>query len=202
MAQPTLREENIPFAISQIRFDHQVPTLSSHHDGGQCRVFRVNFVDGKSWAVRVPLFVRNLSRETIIDLVQCEADILRDLENKGFHWAPKLQGCSLTFDNAVGYPFIALTWIPGSPLSWSEGFPTRSFRDKILNQVAIIHVSLIECTKENSMFDFFSNSLDARPAYSLSNRRHCHRAFYENHREQDPPSPQWLSSRNNRTGLF
>ncbi|KKK14735.1 hypothetical protein AOCH_001701 [Aspergillus ochraceoroseus] len=62
-------------------------------------------------------------------------------------WAAKLQGSSLTFENTVGYPFLALTWISGSPLLWSDDFPTRPLRDKVLNQVAVIHASLIECTK-------------------------------------------------------
>ncbi|KAK2791821.1 hypothetical protein FQN52_004504 [Onygenales sp. PD_12] len=150
MAQPNFQEENLSFAISQLRSDHQVPNLRTHYDGGQCRVFRVDFMDGESWAVRVPLFVRNASREAIVGLVQCEANVLRELEIKDFRWAAKLRGCSLTFDNDVGYPFVALTWIPGSPLSWSDDVPPRTVRDKILNQMAVIHVSLIECTKENS----------------------------------------------------
>ncbi|RJE19161.1 Phosphotransferase enzyme family [Aspergillus sclerotialis] len=149
MAHLSFHEENISFAISQFRSDQQLPNLSGHFDGGQCRVFTVDFEDEESWAVRVPLFVRNASRDAVISLVQCEANVLRELENKGFRWAAKLRGCSLTFDNAVGYPFIALTWIPGSPLSWSEDFLTRPFRDKILSQVAMIHVSLIQCIKEN-----------------------------------------------------
>ncbi|KKK26186.1 hypothetical protein ARAM_000974 [Aspergillus rambellii] len=62
-------------------------------------------------------------------------------------WAAKLRGSSLTFENTVGYPFLALTWISGSPLLWSDDFPTRPLRDKVLNSVAVIHASLIECTK-------------------------------------------------------
>ncbi|KAK2802082.1 hypothetical protein FQN51_004992 [Onygenales sp. PD_10] len=156
-------EENLSFAISQLRSDHQVPNLSTHYDGGQCRVFRVDFMDGESWAVRVPLFVRNASREAIVGLVQCEANVLRELEIKDFRWAAKLRGCSLTFDNDVGYPFVALTWIPGSPLSWSDDVPPRTVRDKILNQMAVIHVSLIECTKENSRVtatEYFSRIIE------------------------------------------
>ncbi|KAJ5160679.1 uncharacterized protein N7482_007683 [Penicillium canariense] len=148
MQQHNLVEENIPAVISQLRTDHQVPVLSKCFDGGQCRVFKVDFADGDSWAVRVPLFVRNSSRETILYLVESEASIIQALETKGFQWAAKLRGCSRTFDNLVGYPFLALTWIPGSPLLWSDNFPARPLRDKVLNQVAGIHASLIECTQE------------------------------------------------------
>ncbi|KAE8353701.1 kinase-like domain-containing protein [Aspergillus coremiiformis] len=152
MQQQHFYEERIPFAISQLRSDKQVPTLTKHFDGGQCRVFKVDFVGGESWAVRVPLFVRNASQDTIIHLIGSEVRALEELEIKGFWWAAKLRGCSLTFDNAVGYPFIALTWIPGSQLSWSDDFPTRPIRDKVLSQVAAIHASLIEYTKETHHF--------------------------------------------------
>ncbi|CEL04894.1 hypothetical protein ASPCAL06018 [Aspergillus calidoustus] len=133
MQQQSFYENTIPIAISQLRNDRQTPTLCRYFDGGQCRVFRVTFPDGESWDVRVALFVRHASRK---------------LELEGFSWAARLQGCSLTFDNAIRYPFIALTWIPGRQLSWPDDFPTRPLRDKILEQVATMHVSLIECSKE------------------------------------------------------
>ncbi|KAK8150251.1 hypothetical protein G3M48_003317 [Beauveria asiatica] len=148
MQQQSLYENNIPIAISQLRSDKQIPTLRQYFDGGQCRVFKVTFTDGESWAVRVPLFVHHASQDTLIQLLESEARILEELELTGFSWAARLRGCSLTFDNAIGYPFIALTWIPGSQLSWSDEFPTRPLRNKILDQVAMLHTSLIECTKE------------------------------------------------------
>lgn len=149
--QPRFRDQNIPIAISQMRSDREVPTLRAHFDGGQCRVFKLDFVNGESWAVRVPLFVRNDSEDTIISLIKTEARLIEELEKKGFRWSAKLQGYSLTFDNVVGYPFIALTWIPGNQLLWSATCPARPLRDKVLDQVAIIHASLIECTKEPSL---------------------------------------------------
>lgn len=140
-------------AVSQLRSDKQIPTLRQYFDGGQCRVFKVTFADGESWAVRVPLFVRHASQDTIIHLLESEAQILEELETKGFPWAAKLRGRSLNFDNVIGYPFIALTWIPGSQLSWTDEIPTRTLRNKILHQVAMLHTSLIECTQETSMFN-------------------------------------------------
>lgn len=184
MHQQPFFKEKIPLAISQLRTDKQIPLLNKHFDGGQCRVFKVDFVDGESWAIRVPLFVRHASRETIIHLIDSEARVLEELETKGFRWAAKLRGCSLTFDNAVGYPFLALTWISGSQLSWSDDFPTRPLRDKVLSQVAMIHASLIECTKETSRFIalFFL----AHFAHYL--RGQCHGPFYKNNTNQTPPS--------------
>ncbi|KAJ0423275.1 kinase-like domain-containing protein [Aspergillus carlsbadensis] len=141
-------ETTVPLAVSQLRTDRQIPTLCQHFDGGQCRVFKVTFADGESWAVRVPLFVRHATQDTIIQLPESEARLLEELELKGLSWAARLRGCSLTFDNAIGYPFLALTWIPGGPLAWSTDFPTRALRNKILDQVAMMHIALIERSKE------------------------------------------------------
>ncbi|KAL2856127.1 hypothetical protein BJX68DRAFT_279575 [Aspergillus pseudodeflectus] len=149
MQQQSFYENTIPIAISEFRNDRQIPTLCQYFDGRQCRVFKVTFTDGESWAVRVPLFVRHASQNTVIQLLESEARVLRELELKEFSWAARLLGCSLTFDNAIKYPFIALTWILGSQLSWSDDFPTRPLRDKILGQAAMMHISLIECSKES-----------------------------------------------------
>ncbi|KAL2812410.1 kinase-like domain-containing protein [Aspergillus granulosus] len=148
MQQQSFYENNIPIAISHLRNDRQIPTLHQYFDGGQCRVFKVTFTDGESWAIRVPLFVRHASQNIVIQLLESEAQVLQELELKGFSWAPRLRGCSLTFNNAVRYPFLALTWIPGSQLSWSDGFPTQPLRNKTLDQIAMMHTSLIECSKE------------------------------------------------------
>lgn len=103
----------------------------------------MTFTDGESWAVRVPLFIRHASQDTVIQLLESEARIFEELELTGFSWAARLRGCSFTFENAIGSPFIALAWIPGSRLSWSGEFPTRPLRNKILDQVAMLHTSLL-----------------------------------------------------------
>ncbi|KAJ5674688.1 uncharacterized protein N7477_004622 [Penicillium maclennaniae] len=148
MQEQSFYENTIPIAISQLRGDKQIPTLRQYFDGGQCRVFKVTFVNGESWAVRVPLFVRHVSQDTVIQLLDSEVCLLEELGLKGFSWAPRLRGCSLTFDNAIRYPFIALTWTPGNQLSWSDEHPTQPLRKEILDQVATMHTSLIECTKQ------------------------------------------------------
>jgi hypothetical protein len=101
--------------------DTQVPVLDEKYfDGGQCRIYKVDFPDQESWAIRIPLHMQNVRREAIIDLLQGEILIVQELELKGFQWAPRLQGSSLTFENLVGYPFIALSWVSGESLSWSQ----------------------------------------------------------------------------------
>lgn len=197
MQQQTFNQENIPFAVSQLRADKQTPALSKHFDGGQCRVFKVDFSDGESWAVRVPLFLHHASRDTVVYLIESEARILEELEKKDFWWAAKIRGCSFTFDNAVGYPFIALTWISGNQLLWSDDFPARHLRDKVLKQVAVIHTALIECTEGTGISN--SSFIQRHLAYYF--RRHCHRPFYQNNTEQSPPNSRGPSSRDHRTGL-
>jgi len=151
--------QNIPHAIAALQSDTQVPVLNEKYfDGGQCRIYKVDFPDQESWAVRIPLHIRNAPREAIIDLLQGEIFILQELEAKGFRWAPRFQGSSLTFENSVGYPFIALSWVSGESLSWSPEQPARPIRDKILHQTASIIMSLIECTREESMTCHFPSS--------------------------------------------
>jgi hypothetical protein len=59
--------ENIPAAISLLRSDGTVPVLNDRHfDGGQCRIFRVDFATGESWSVRIPIHVRSDSQGAII----------------------------------------------------------------------------------------------------------------------------------------
>ncbi|KAI2091697.1 hypothetical protein LOZ36_000785 [Ophidiomyces ophidiicola] len=128
MQQQSFYENAIPIAISELRSDKQISTLCQYFDGGQCRVFKVIFTDGESWAVRVPLFA-HASQNNVIQLLMSEAHILEELGLAGFSWAAKLQACS-------------------NQLSWSDEFPTRPIRNKILDQVAKLHISLIECTKE------------------------------------------------------
>lgn len=152
MLSSSIHEAKIPLAISQLRADNQAPVVSKHADGGNSRVFKVNFQDGETWAIRLPISPRDPRPEFSTSLVEAEARVLKELETKGFQWSPKLHGYSSTFDNPIGHPFLAMSWIPGNKLIWTEDFPAQPLRDKILKQVAEIQTSLIECTKETSMF--------------------------------------------------
>lgn len=100
-----------------------------------------------------PILVRDASHDTIIHLLESEARVVEELERKNFRWAAKLRGCNFTFNYAVGYPFIALTWIRASQLLWSDNSLARPLRDKVLSQIVLIHASLIESTKEPSMLN-------------------------------------------------
>jgi hypothetical protein len=98
--------------------------------------------------VRIPLHVQSECNTTIIIIPEDEQLILQELGNTRFSWAPRYRGFSLTFDNTVGFPFMALSWIKGSPLRWTPMYLPRPIRNKLLYQVAEIQIALVECTKE------------------------------------------------------
>lgn len=157
--------ESIPVAISDFRTDSEIPILDSQHfDGGQCRIFRVFFSDGECWSVRIPIHGQSTSQDAIINILQAEQNVLQMVWSKGFTWAPKHHGSSFTFANPVGFPFMVLSWIDGSPLHWTPSNPTRPIRDKILVQLAEIQISLIECTQEKRGFSH--PTVDATTHYS------------------------------------
>ncbi|KAH8691063.1 hypothetical protein GQ44DRAFT_744738 [Phaeosphaeriaceae sp. PMI808] len=87
------------------------------------------------------------SQDAIISVLRGEKDVLEEIGKTCFAWAPKYHDSSFTFENSIRFPFLALSWIKGSPLSWSTTHPPRPTRDKILSQVAEIQIALIECTK-------------------------------------------------------
>jgi hypothetical protein len=150
----TFYPENIPAVVSAFQPACEIPVLNKQHwDGGQCRIFKVDFSDGVSWSVRIPIHVQSSSQDAIICLLQGEQDVLREIGRADFPWAPKCHGSSFTFENLVGFPFMVLSWIEGSPLFWTTTHPPRPVRDKVLSQIAMIQMCLIECTKENSVFN-------------------------------------------------
>ncbi|KAH8727369.1 hypothetical protein GQ44DRAFT_582229, partial [Phaeosphaeriaceae sp. PMI808] len=141
--------ENIPAVISTLRPDGEVPVLNEKHwDGGQCRIFKVDFVDGGSWSVRIPIHIQSDSQDNVISVLQGEKNVLEEISRTGFPWVPKHHGSNFTFENSIGFPFMALSWIEGSPLFWTATHPPRPSRDKVLSQVAEIQMTLIECTKD------------------------------------------------------
>lgn len=143
--------KNIFAAISQLGIRGEAPSLGGEFRGGQCQVYELRFQDQESLAVRVPLHMNVDSQDEKIHALETELQNLQILETKGFPWAPKCRGHSLTFDNPVKHPFIVLTWIEGSKLAWNENFPQKPLRDRLLSQMASIQLSLIECTLENGM---------------------------------------------------
>jgi hypothetical protein len=172
----TFRPENITAVVSTFRLDGEVPVLDEHYwDGGQCRIFKVDFSNGESWSIRVPIHVKSDSEETIVRVLQGEQNVLQELGKRNFPWAPKHHGSSFTFENLVGFPFMALSWIEGSPLLWNITHPPRLVRDKVLRQIAEIQMALIECTKEDRESRHHSSSLN----FTNNRRGNCYTVLLE-----------------------
>jgi len=156
-------------AISQLGLIGEAPVLEEEFRGGQCRIFKLSFRDKESLAVRVPLYMSVRSQSDNIPLVKMEVEILQMLKAKGFRWAPKCRGYSLSIDNPVKHPFIVLTWVEGSRLHWNESYPRQPHRDSLLGQIASIQLSLIECTLEKSTWDIHSADENADQDIRLYN---------------------------------
>lgn len=142
--------ENIPLVARRFWNSDELPsfcsnTLACPLSGGNCQVYKVEFSDKTTWAVRVPIHLRNqASRDLITAQLQGEIKVLKLLNAKGFKWAPKYIGHDLSYDNEVGFPFIILSWVPGDPLEWNDNVPlNRCDRDKVLQQVMEITLQLV-----------------------------------------------------------
>lgn len=84
--------------------------------GKQAHVYVVEFPDAPQWAIRVPVHARHLGPEGLADIVESEVSILQKLQAVGFTWSPRLIAFDTGFDNAIRFPYIVLTWVPGQPL--------------------------------------------------------------------------------------
>lgn len=162
--------ENIPQVAQRFGNSGELPsfcsnTLACPLSGGRCQVYKLEFSDKTTWAVRVPIHSKNqVPKDLITAQLQGEVKFLKLLNVKGFKWAPKYIGHDLSFDNEVCFPFIIVSWVPGDPLEWNDNAPlNRGDRDKVLQQVIEIILQLIQCTKvesksankDDSMFFFF-----------------------------------------------
>ncbi|KAI5305396.1 hypothetical protein KEM56_004549 [Ascosphaera pollenicola] len=142
--------DSIPFILAAHKDDRQIPIITRISEGSRTRIYRADFPDGQTWACRVPLFQldRRPEREVQDDLERA-ALVLKYLRLKGFQRAPEFKAMNLSLLAENGPPLIAYTWMPGKPLVWNDSEPPRPLRDKVLKQLADIHVSLLECTKHD-----------------------------------------------------
>ncbi len=150
------KSENVLAAISALGINSEGFFLDGEFRGGQCHIFKLSQPanaggDTETLAMRVPVYMDRGCRDAKIDVLSTELRTLQTLQEKGFPWAPRCRGSSLSFDNAVRHPFVLLTWVDGVKLFWDESVPARAVRDKVLTQMAAIQLTLIECTQENGM---------------------------------------------------
>lgn len=134
--------------------------LTAGYDAvGQAGASSVSCANTVDTSASTPLFrvtwlkLRQVSVK-YVSVLRSELRTLQTLKDKGFPWAPRCRGHSLSFDNAVRHPFIVLTWIDGTALRLDENVPEWA-RDRVLAQMAAIQVSLIECTQQNGTYQSF-----------------------------------------------
>ena len=146
------RPQHLLAALSQIGINSHSLIIDGQFQGGQCRIFKLSFDDHASISIRTPHLVDEADQEDMIATMQMEIHTFEKLEARGFCWSPKYLGASLTFKNPIGVPFIVLTWAEGEPLRMDDASLSRPLRNKILSQLALIQLSLIECTQEIRQF--------------------------------------------------
>ena len=120
--------------------------------GKQAHVYVVEFPDATQWAIRVPVHASHIGPEGLADIVNSEVSILQKLQIVGFKWSPRLITFDVGFDNAIRFPYIVLTWVPGKPLQWTNEIPARrEDRNKVIRQVMQMITDLAYATiSENS----------------------------------------------------
>ncbi|KKP06141.1 hypothetical protein THAR02_01744 [Trichoderma harzianum] len=121
-----LEPTSILAAVAELGVGGNGAFIDGELNGGQCRIFKISCNDQTSIAVRVPHHTND--DDDIITMRQIEVRILQMLEANGFQWSPRCCGFSLALDNPIKYPFIILTWVEGSPLTWDDNFPPQPRR--------------------------------------------------------------------------
>lgn len=130
-------------------------TADRPFSGKQCVIYAVQYPDGTTCAVRVPIHIQTLPHDAITNQTEQEVSILKFLEECGFIWSPRLLAYDSGFDNPLRYPYMILSWVDGKPLQWTDSVPAiRASREKVLQQMATIFFELVSRTEEPSMGRF------------------------------------------------
>ena len=160
MARPTVSSSSILAVASALRSDGTSASLCFGTDkapiqDGQCQIYAVRFSGddgggdgGDAWAVRIPVY-ESLPPASITSIVQDEVDVMKKLNDAGFHWSPKLIGSDSGFSNPIGHPYLVMNWVPGDALQWTATAPAVENRNKILRQLVQIQLELVNCTQES-----------------------------------------------------
>lgn len=123
-------------------------TAHTPFSGKQAHVYVAAFPDSNitthtQWAIRVPVHASHLGPEGPADIVKSEVSVLQTLQAAGFKWSPRVIAFDAGFENAIRFPYIVLTWVPGTPLRWTREIPARrEDRDKVIGQVVQMIIEL------------------------------------------------------------
>lgn len=122
-------------------------TGNTPFSGKQAHVYVVEFPNATQWAIRVPVHASHLGPEGLADIVNSEVSILQKLQTAGFKSSPRLIAFDVGFNNAIRFPYIVLTWVPGKPLQWTNEIPARrEDRNKVIRQVMQMTTDLAYAT--------------------------------------------------------
>lgn len=133
-------------------------TGNTPFSGKQAHVYVVEFPDATQWAIRVPVHASHLGPEGLADIVNSEVSILQKLQIVDFKWSPKLIAFDAGFDNAIQFPYIVLTWVPGKPLQWTNEIPAqREDRNKVIRQVIQMTTDLAHATISENAYSGYEH---------------------------------------------
>lgn len=90
---------------------------------------------------------RHFTEETSYILTN-EVKFREAIETFGFSGFQKVIEYALEGNDLIHAPFIALEWIHGIPLRWTDGFPIDvGDRNKVIHAIARITVNLLKIQK-------------------------------------------------------
>lgn len=114
-------------------------------------VYVVKYDDGYTCAIHVPIYTPGIPPKVLTVMTAMEVSTLKRLASHGFDWSPRVLASDTGYENALRFPHMILSCIEGKPLTWTDSFPDRSAREKVLMQLANILHELWSCTERSSM---------------------------------------------------
>lgn len=101
-----VNEKSLSDALCQAEIYEENISILNEMRGGQCQVLEVSCGKEKTkLAIRVPTY---MEPGDMVEVLNIEVQNLLLLASKGFLWAPRCYGYSLTFENPMGIPFLVL----------------------------------------------------------------------------------------------
>ncbi|KAF8904709.1 kinase-like domain-containing protein [Gymnopilus junonius] len=92
-------------------------------------IYAVTFLDGVKWAARIPLHgVKESFHDSDAKALKSQALTMRFIKQNTSIPVPDVIHFDTTFDNALGAPFLLITWLEGIPI-YSAWRKTSSFDD-------------------------------------------------------------------------
>lgn len=146
----TFCPDDLIAAVAPFMVGCHCPRIAGIFESEISRVYQVSYTDHPSVCLRVACGRLDEEDDAVIARTALDAGIYEKLESSGFGWSSRLVGSSLTFDNPINYPFIVVEFAGGNNLQWTDVEPSQPARNDVLEQLAEIHLQLLQCTLETS----------------------------------------------------